>query len=139
MGKVTEKIKLTSLKDIHAVEFGIKNKKDIRSVVVEGLADTGATLLVLPEDIAKKIGLKKYREAKVTYADNRQAKKGVARGIMIEILNRTTEVECVIEKEGTKTLIGQIPLEALDLYVDCKKGRLVPRPESPDMPMIDLF
>lgn len=40
------------------------------------------------------------------------------------------------EKEG---LIGQIPLEEMDLIVDPKTGNLIPRPESPDMHLIDVF
>ena len=38
-------------------------------------------------------------------------------------------------------LLGQIPLEALDVLIDAKNQRLILNPASknPDMAMIDLF
>jgi len=47
-------------------------------------------------------------------------------------------VDCVIESGG-RILIAQIPLEAMDLIVNPKTGKLMPRPESPDMPLIDIL
>lgn len=38
----------------------------------------------------------------------------------------------------SQPLLGQIVLEALDLVVDCAKGTLGPRPESPDNPLLNL-
>ena len=53
-------------------------------------------------------------------------------------MDREALVDCVIEPAG-RILIGQIPLEEMDLIVDPKTGNLIPRPESPDMPLIDIF
>ncbi|MEW5692583.1 MAG: retroviral-like aspartic protease family protein [Candidatus Hydrogenedentota bacterium] len=139
MGKVFEKIKIQNLEDIFLSEKGYILKDKIREIEVEGLVDTGATLLQLPKDIVDKLGLKIYREVTATYADGRKQKKSVARGLLIEILGRQAEVECIVEPEGSQVLIGQIPLEAMDLVVDCRTNKLGPRPESPDMAMIDMF
>ncbi|NQE53630.1 hypothetical protein C5S29_08550 [ANME-1 cluster archaeon GoMg3.2] len=54
-------------------------------------------------------------------------------------MGREAEVECVVEARGTQILLGQIPLEAMDLIVDPKTGKLMPHPESPDMPLIDIL
>ena len=48
-------------------------------------------------------------------------------------------MECVVEARETQILLGQIPLEAMDFIVDPKSGELMPRPESPDMPLIDIL
>ncbi len=68
-----------------------------------------------------------------------KAKIKIARGINIEVMGREAEVECVVEAPGTQILLGQMPLEAMDLIVDPKTGKLMPRLESPDMPLIDIL
>jgi len=49
MGKITEKVKLTSLFD------------PTKSVEVEAVIDTGATMFVLPRNLVDKLGLKNKR------------------------------------------------------------------------------
>ncbi|MEW5694208.1 MAG: retroviral-like aspartic protease family protein [Candidatus Hydrogenedentota bacterium] len=139
MGKVFEKIKIYNLFDIEKAEQGLIKESQIRHVEVEGLIDTGATLLQLPQEIVNILGLKVYREVTAKYADGRKGKKGVAYGALIKILGREATVECVVEPENKQVLIGQIPLEAMDLVVDCRTNKLGPRPESPDIAMIDMF
>jgi hypothetical protein len=50
-----------------------------------------------------------------------------------------TECRAIIEPDRDQVLIGQIALEDWDLLVDCARRRLVPRPESPDMPMHEIY
>ncbi|MBC7106582.1 MAG: hypothetical protein H5T97_11640, partial [Firmicutes bacterium] len=45
---------------------------------------------------------------------------------------------CVVGPPGSEPLLGQIVLERLDLLVDPREGRLVPRPESPYVPSLKL-
>ena len=87
----------------------------------------------------EKLGLLLGEEVRVVYADKRVEKRSLAYGAMIEILGRRTETTVVVQKSGTDILIGQIILEALDLIRDPKRGILTPRPESPDMPLIELL
>ena len=53
-------------------------------------------------------------------------------------MKRNTLVDCVIEPGG-RIFIGQIPLEEMDLIVDPKTGKLMPRLESLDMSLIDIL
>lgn len=41
-----------------------------KSLEVEAVIDTGATMVVLPQNIVNELGLKKIRETKVRYANN---------------------------------------------------------------------
>jgi len=65
MGKLVEKVKLTSLFD------------PTRSLEVDAVIDTGATMVVLPQDVVDALGLKKIREVKVRYANNPTESKSV--------------------------------------------------------------
>jgi len=139
MGKVTVKAKIRNFLDEGMAQKGIIPPEEIRETEVEGLVDSGATLLTLPEEMVEKLGLTLGREIEVTYADNRTEKRRVAFGVKVEILGREALTHVVVEKPGAKVLIGQIILEALDLIIDPKRGILTPRPGHEDMPLIELL
>ena len=52
--------------------------------------------------------------------------------------DREMLTECVVGPPLCEPLIGQIVLEGLDLIIDPVRRRLVPRPESPFLPMVKL-
>jgi len=76
MGKVVEKVKLTSLFEPE------------KSLEVEAVIDTGATMVVLPMDIVEELGLRKMREVKVRYANNKVETKPIY-GVNIELKGRS--------------------------------------------------
>jgi clan AA aspartic protease len=139
MGKVYAKALLVNHIDEMAVELGVKRTEEVREVEVNGLVDTGAMLIVLPQTIADQLGLTPIRKVTVRYADERRARKSLVRDIRVEIIGRDMVTEGLIEPKRTEVLIGRIVLEGLDLKVDATKGIVIPNPESPDTPLIDLI
>jgi len=127
MGKVIEKIRLTSLLD------------QTKSTEIEAVIDTGATMVVLPQNIVEKLELKKIRETKVRYANNKTELKSIYGVVTIEIKGRTGNFDVLAEAEGSQPLIGQVVLEILDLVVDPRTRTLVPNPMSPEMPMVEIL
>jgi clan AA aspartic protease len=127
MGKVIERVKFTSLFDPN------------KSIEVEAVIDTGATMVVLPQNLVDELGLKKVREVKVRYANNATEVKSIYGVVTIEIKGRTGNFDVLAEAEGSQPLIGQVVLEVLDLVVDPKTRTLIPNPRSPDMPMIEIL
>ena len=127
MGKVMEKLKLRSLFD------------PTKSLEVDAVIDTGATMLVLPQNLVDELGLKKIREATVKYANNQTQKKSVYAGLVVELKGRIGSFEAVAEIIGSEPLVGQIVLEALDLVVDPRTRTLIPNPRSPEMPMVEIL
>jgi len=127
MGKVIEKVKLTSL---------IEPKK---SVEVEAVIDTGATMVVLPKDIVDALGLRKVREVKVRYANNKVETRPIYGVVTIELKGRSANLDVLVEEKGSQPLIGQVLLELLDLIVEPKTRKLIPNPASPEMPMMEIL
>lgn len=139
MGRVIVQAKLTNYLDLARSQVGEISSEQVRSVEVEALVDTGATMLVLPKDVAQQLGVSIGREVRVAYADGREEKRGIAQGIILEVQGRVAEGEALVEATGTKVLIGQVPLEVMDLIVDPKTQTVGPRPESPDAPLIEIY
>jgi clan AA aspartic protease len=127
MGKITERIKIASFFD------------PARSVEIDAVVDTGATMLVLPKNIVEELGLKKIEEVKVKYAGGRVEKKEVYGAVKLELKGRVGIFDVLAENEGSQALIGQIVLERLDLIIEPSTKKLIPNPRSSEMPMIEIF
>ncbi|MBM3333177.1 retroviral-like aspartic protease family protein [Candidatus Sumerlaeota bacterium] len=127
MGRVTEKIKVTNLLDPG------------KTVEVEALIDTGAMMLVLPQNIVNELGLRKMREARVRYANNTRETKPIYGVVTVEIAGRAGEFDVLAEPEGSQSLVGQIILEQLDLIVDPIARKAMPNPRSPEMPLVEIL
>ncbi|HEY4393111.1 MAG TPA: retroviral-like aspartic protease family protein [Polyangia bacterium] len=134
-----QKIKLTNSYDEENVNRGHIPADQVRSTEIEALVDTGATMMVLPADAVAALGLLPAGYRKVRYADGRVAEVPWVSGIRITILGRDTVINALVEAAGTTPLIGQIPLEELDLLVDPKSRELRVNPASPDAPLLDLL
>ena len=135
---MTVKVKLTNAADAILAQAGVIGPGQIRSLDVEALVDTGATMLVLPRKVVERLGLPVVREVTVRYADDRIERREVAGFVKAEIMGREALVEALVE-DGEQVLVGEVPLEVMDLVVDPRRGTLGPRPESPEEPLIDLL
>jgi clan AA aspartic protease len=127
MGKVIEKVKFTNLLE------------PTKSVEVDAVIDTGATMLVLPQNVVDELGLKKIREVKVRYANNRTESKAIYGVVTVEIKGRTGNFDVLAEVEGSQPIIGQVVLEVLDFVVDTRGRTLIANPMSPEMPMVEIL
>jgi clan AA aspartic protease len=130
MGKVKAKIKLTNFVDVKNVEAGLIAKEKLRTTEAEMLVDTGATMLTIGEDIAEVLGIKKEKEVYVSLADGSIQRRFKGLGVLVEIGDRNCVTDCIILERGIEPLLGQIPLEEMDLVVDCKNKQLTPNPKS---------
>lgn len=131
MGEIRTSVTLENTSDRDRVYDGYGREVEVRRTTVDGIVDTGAVNLVVPEEIARELGLRHRRTRTVIYADERREERPVGL-VTIEIGNLSTETECIIGPPGSQILIGQVVLEVLDLIADCKNRTLVPRhPEGP--------
>lgn len=138
MGEIVASVELENTADRNIASEGLRDESTIRRTSVDGVVDTGAVMLVLPENVVGRLGLKTQRQVVVTYADERKETRPVAGPVTIRIGNRFMISECVVGPPLSEPLIGQIVLEALDLVADCTNRTVAPRPESPDSPLLKL-
>ena len=131
MREIKEKVKLWNFLDEQKVRIGEIIPKEYEAII-----DTGALQIAIPEDIVAELKLlKRLKKVPVEYADGRIAEREVAAGLSIEIMGRTTTTDAIIEPNGKEILVGMIILEALDLWIDTKNGKITPNPKSPDRPL----
>ena len=78
MGELSAWVELENTADASVAARGLLDESAIRRTTVEGVVDTGAVMLVLPEDVVGRLGLETQREVIVTYADERKETRPVA-------------------------------------------------------------
>ena len=136
MGSVMTKLTLWNNTDLDNVNRGLMKAEDVRTAELEALVDTGATQLVLPIDVCERLGLRHGRTVPVLLADGTDREMTYYTSLHISILGRDMSCDALAAPEGTTALIGQIPLEALDLVVDPKSRDLRTNPAHPDGPVM---
>lgn len=138
MGKVVEKIKVQNWGDIELIAAGARQKPP-RSVETEALVDTGAGLFYLKTSLVKRLGLRGIDTVRSRTMSNLLEERRVCSPVELRLAGRKGVFRVVEVSDQLPNLIGQIPLEELDLVVDLRKRRVVPNPEHPDGPLYDEF
>ena len=138
MGEIVVAVELENPVDRGLFERGQGDESDIRRTTVEAIADTGAVISMLPQNVVERIGVPTQRTVVVTYADDRKEERPVAGPVTMKIGNRFMNTDCVVGPPLSQPLVGQIVMEALDLVADCTNRTLTPRPESPDYPLLNM-
>lgn len=59
--------------------------------------------------------------------------------VKVRFSNRQTSVEALVIPGTTKTLLGAIPMEAMDVLIDPKRERLLVNPDSPNVAKMMLM
>ena len=139
MGRVITEVTVENLGDIFEVERGSRAPNQVRRVTVsDALVDTGATTLALPTQLITRLGLKKVYEkrAKSTHGTGNVS---VYEAVRLTIDNRFCTVDVMEVPDDVPALVGQVPLEMLDLVVDPQGRRLTGNPAHGGEHVLELF
>jgi clan AA aspartic protease len=126
MGKVIVKVRLTNLFDLAFFNRRLSKRKP-REVNVETLVDTGATRLYLKPSVIKKLGLQRTNTVR-SQTTNGEAIRYKYEPVQLELMGRKENFDVIEIPESVPNLLGQVPLEVLDLVVDSKRQKLIPNP-----------
>jgi len=138
VGEVKVEVELENAVDRELFRRSYLWEDQIRRARVHVLVDTGAVMLVLPQDLVEALGLREEGKAIVTCADERREERPLAGIVTVRVGNRSTNINCVVGPPSSEPLLGQIVLETLDLLVDAVQQKLIPRPESPFLPVLKV-
>ncbi len=127
VGRFSVEIEVANNDDIALARRGVLPPDQVRRETIPGVVDSGATKLVLPEAVVKRLGLPLGDKIKVRYADGRRVQRREAEGAYVKLLGRHDTFSAIVEPRRETALIGAMVLEGLDLLVDCQAQRVVPR------------
>jgi clan AA aspartic protease len=122
MGTFTEEITLANVGDKVRVECGFL--KEIRTVTLDAMPDTGAWTLIINEEIREKLGLAVVKTVESSLADGSTTQYGLTEPVEIRWKDRDISLQAVVIPNAGDILLGALPLEGMDLYVDPVNQRL---------------
>jgi predicted aspartyl protease len=139
LGRVVTEARVENLKDLWAVELGLRPPCQARAVTIpDALVDTGATLLSLPTSVVKQLGLSRVSSKRVTSRLG-LAEAGLYEAVRLTIQGRSCTMDVLEVPDGVTALIGQLPLEHLDFVVDLRSRSLVGNPAHGGEHMYELY
>ena len=118
MGAARAKVKL---RNPRRPELGV--------VEIDALADTGAMHLCIPPEIRDRLDLEAADDKSVTLADGTQRMVAYVGPVELRYGGRTGFTGALVM--GDEALLGQVPLEDMDLIVVPKTREVIPNPVSP--------
>ncbi|MBI1922696.1 clan AA aspartic protease [Candidatus Poribacteria bacterium] len=127
MGRFAVEFKLSNSIDVADARRGLLPPEQVRQVTMQGVVDTGATRLVIPERVAVQLGAPEAGDVGVRYADGRRETRKLVEEIRVDLLGRHSTFNAIVEPNRNSALIGAIVLEDLDFVVDCTAQMLRPR------------
>jgi len=136
MGEIRTKVRLTNAIDLYRPVKARGRRRKPRQLELEAMVDTGAVMSGLPVHVVRKLGVGIRSKRVARYADGRTEAVGVTEPVLFEIEGRDTVEEAMVL--GDEVLIGQTVLEKMDLLADCNRRRLVPHPDRPNQPVINI-
>ena len=127
VGRFSVEFEIANSEDLVRAKDGTLPRDQVRRLRITGVVDPDAATLVLPQAVVKQLGLPLGDKIQVRYADGRRAQRREAEAAYVELLGRHDTFKALVEPKRTTALIGAMVLESLDLLVDCRRQRLVPR------------
>jgi len=124
MVNVFAEITVKNVMDMGLAHAGHITENNIRSVALNAIVDTGATTLVINEEIFKQLGLSVVKTRNINLVGGEKTECKVTDPVHIQWKDRFAVVNAVV-LPGGKPLLGVVPLEFMDLMVDPVNRELV--------------
>ena len=125
MGYVNTQITLKNLVDVFDARKGIIQETEIRQATVDVMVDTGATMLVINEQLFQQLGLDVIGEREINLANDAREICKVTEAMEINWEDRSVVMSALVIEDAPETLLGVLPLEGMDLIVDTVNQKLV--------------
>jgi predicted aspartyl protease len=138
VGRIVVDMKVENLADLYLADQGLLPADQVRSLEVQALVDTGATLVGLPSSDIAHLGLRPVRQRRAHTAARVVAQQ-IYSVVRVTVQGRDCPVEVMELHDGSPALLGQLALEALDFWIDMTNRRLTGNPEHGGEWMHDMF
>lgn len=139
MGRVLTEATIENMEDLWAAKRGLLSAEKVRRVTLsDALVDTGATLLSLPTPLIAELGLEKTGSNRVISTIG-GGEAAVYSAVRLTIQGRSCTMDVMEVPDNVPVLIGQLPLEHLDLVVDLRSRTLIGNPAHGGEHVYELY
>lgn len=140
MGRVTCEATVANVYDELKANHGELTADQVRRLVItDALVDSGASTLGLPTSMLRQLGLDTPKFSRRSRNTTGEYTVNIYEPVRLTILGRDIVLEPMEVADGCPVLIGQIPLEHLQLVVDMPNHRLAHSPANGGEWILDMY
>jgi predicted aspartyl protease len=133
MGLIYAEIELINSAELVMAQRSLMDKDEVKRMHVTMLVDTGSYMMTINESIRPYLDLPIIEKRRsVRLADDSVVFYDVAGPIQVKFANRIATCNAFLLPGDCEPLLGAIPLEELDVFIDPKRQELVVNPNHPD-------
>jgi hypothetical protein len=134
MGLTYANIELINHQDITLAKRNLISNDDIRQISVRVVANKKSIMLCINETIKDALGLDVVGKRRSQLANGEILEFDVVGPITVKYLDRDCVTRAILLPDDSEPLLGAIPMEEMDLYVNPGRNELLPvHPEGPIM------
>jgi clan AA aspartic protease len=131
MGMVYATIELINTDDLALVKRGYMDIDEIQRMSVRVLADSGAYMLAINENIQEQLQFGLIEQKKAQLANGHIITCDVVGPVDIRFANRRCTCSAIVLPGDAEPLLGAIPMEDMDLVIHPQRQELVVHPDHP--------
>ncbi len=134
MGLIYANVELLNATDVDMAARHQMGEEEIRHLEISCMVDTGAVMLIINEEIRAALGLTIRGLRQSRLADNTPIELPVAGPVEVRYEGRFCTTNALVLPGEGEPLLGAIPMEEMDLWVNPNRQMLTPvHPEGPVM------
>lgn len=138
MGRVVVDVIVENFSDVERADRGEIEPAAIRRTTVSALVDSGATFLCLPRPAIESLGLS-FLMHKRSKTVTGEIDLGIYAAARVTVQDRACVTQIMELPDDRQPLLGQIPLEMMDWWIDPTNQRLVGNPEHGGQWLAEVF
>jgi clan AA aspartic protease len=134
MGLTYANIELVNQTDAEDYRRKYIGEDEVRQITVHAMVDTGSIMLCINDTIKEALGLDVIGKRRSQLANGLILELDVVGPVVVRYLDRDCVTRALLLPDDQEPLLGAIPMEEMDLYVNPGRNELLPvHPEGPIM------
>jgi len=138
MGLVYADIELINSADVEMARRHIIGEEEIKRIRLSMLADSGAYMMAINENIQSQLELPFIEKRKAVMADGSVQEFEVVGPVMVKFANRTAVCNAFVLDGNSEPLLGAIPMEEMDVLIHPLRQELIVNPEHPNYAVLKM-
>jgi len=138
MGLVYADIELINVIDVEMARKHIIGEDEIKRIHLNMLADSGAFMMSINENIQSVLQLPFVEKRRSVLADGAIVEYDTVGPVMVKFKNRTATCNAFVLKGDAEPLLGAIPMEEMDVLIHPQKQELMVNPEHPEYAVLKM-
>ena len=138
MGLIYADIELINADDLALARKHIIGEEEIKSMHLNMLADSGAFMMAINENIQEILQIPFLEKRKAVMADGTIVEYDTVGPIMVKFKNRTATCNAFVLNGDAEPLLGAIPMEEMDVLIHPQRQELIVNPEHPEYAVLKM-